>query len=656
MWAWGRVIFILNVDTLRGIINTILLFVALFALMTGLPLASRAQQKDTTLKEISVEARRNPSNDVRVNEFSPGEKIKTIDSATLQQYQMQSMANLLAQQSSVFIKSYSFNGLATLNFRGSSAAQSAVLWNGVPLQNAALGMADVSTIPVTLMSKVNVVYGGSAALWGSGNVGGALLLENEVPVFDTGRRSLSISGGAGSFSQYMGALKGSTANKKYYFSVNAFGQAAENDFSYTAATGTRQKMQNGALQSGSLLLHAAVNDSPLVINAYLWLQQYVRRVPPALFENFSGKKQTDGSLRFLVDWQRKIAKSTLYGKLAFIRDKIQYDDDAIMVNTENSVRQVYMELGWRKKFGRFGQLLLFTPCQFSWMGIGAKDGDTIQQERLGIAGGYEIKAFKERMSLALNARGELIDGKDILLPGGSLSFRLTDWLSLKANVQRTYRTPTLNELYYYPGGNKNLKAEQGLTEDVGYVVKVRVSRFSVYHELSAFNRDVEDWIYWVGGAIWTPHNIAEVNSRGMETENRVGYTLGNLVLHIGVNTSYVLATTMSSYIYNDGSVGRQIPYTPRYNGQLNVGFEYRGLSVNYNHTYTGYRFTTTDESSYLLPYNTGNLQLMYNRLLRKHELQFIASCNNIWNRKYQVVAERPMPGINWQLGIKAAIF
>jgi iron complex outermembrane receptor protein len=118
---------------------------------------------------------------------------------------------------------------------------------------------------------------------------------------------------------------------------------------------------------------------------------------------------------------------------------------------------------------------------------------------------------------------------------------------------------------------------------------------------------------------------------------------------------YVLATTVTSYIYNDGSIGKQIPYTPRYNGQLNVGFTYSALSVNYNHTYTGYRFITTDESAYLPPYQTGNVQLMYQTAISAHALQVYGQCNNIWNNQYQVVAGRPMPGTNWQAGFKIMI-
>ena len=87
------------------------------------------------------------------------------------------------------------------------------------------------------------------------------------------------------------------------------------------------------------------------------------------------------------------------------------------------------------------------------------------------------------------------------------------------------------------------------------------------------------------------------------------YKLGNSAIHLGLNTAYVIATTQESYAPNDGSIGKQIPYAPRYNGQMNIGVTYKRLYVNYNHTYTGYRFYTIDESAWVEPYNTANVQL-----------------------------------------------
>lgn len=607
------------------------------------------QLRPDTLTEVKVRGRHRLSADDRLQVFAPGQKIKTIDSATLLRYQQNNMAALLAQQTSVFVKSYGFNALATLSFRGASAAQSQVYWNGVPIQNAALGIADVSTLPVSFMSRVNVVYGGSAALWGSGNVGGALLLETEEPVFDTQRKAIAVTGGAGSFGQYAGGLRGSSASQRWYVSANLQAQTAANNFEYTTQAGAAAQMPNGRLQSAAALLHAAykISDSQR-ISISVWYQQYVRQIPPALFEQWSGKEQTDGSLRTLVDWRKKSGANVWYVKASAIRDEVRYTDAAVAMQSANTVGQYYAEAGWKRLLGKYGQALLFAPVQLSQL-----PGPTQrQQQKAALAGAYQASLLHERLNMALNLRAEAINDQRVALPGLSAAYTLTQWLQVRGNVQRSYRAPTLNELYYQPGGNEGLLPEQGWSRDAGYTLKGAKGRLSVYHDLSVFDRSIRDWIVWLGGAVWTPHNIAEVHSRGVETENTLSYTLGRVRLHMSVNTAYCLSTTAQSYLPHDGSVGKQIPYAPRYNGMANAGATYKNTTLNYNHTYTGYRFTTSDESAYLPPYNTGNILAMHTLTRGGYTCQLMAQCNNIWNAQYQVAAGRPMPGFNWLVGMR----
>lgn len=612
-------------------------------------------RSDSVLHEAQIKSKRKISSDARLNDFSPGQKIKTIDSLTMQQYKLQSLSSLLTQQVPVFVKSYGFNGLATLNFRGSSAAQSAVYWNGVPIQNAALGIADVSTLPVLFMNKVNIVYGGSSALWGSGNVGGALVLESGAPVFDSGKKSLSVSAGAGSFHQYLGGLKGSISTRRWYIAANLFGQSALNDFTYTDNVGTEKRISNSRLQSGAGQLTAAykiADNHTVSISA--WYQQYDRHIPETLTDLYSVKKQNDASLRLLASWNKVAEKSTWYARASLIRDEIDYSDSSVRIHSQYAVHQYFHEIGWKRSIRSKGQLMVFAPFQLSWIDL--LSGERKTQSKVALAAVYDHKLFNNRLDLAVNARQELIDEISVFLPGASASFEVTDWLSLRANAQRSYRAPTLNELYYFPGGNRHLKPEQGWSEDAGYTVKTRLASWRLYHDVSIFNRNIHDWVIWLGNAVWTPYNIAEVHSRGVETDNSLSYCRSTWQAHISVSTSYVLATTVISYMLNDGSIGMQIPYTPRYNARLNVGFAYRNFYINYNHTYTGYRFYTTDETGFLLPYQTGNVQLMYTAKVGRHSTQLSAQCNNIWNERYQVVANRPMPGINWQLGISILLF
>jgi hypothetical protein len=71
------------------------------------------QMPDTTLNEVHVRDTRTPSADIRLSGFSAGQQAQQIDSATLAKYSQQSLATLLTQQLPVFVRSYSFNGLAT---------------------------------------------------------------------------------------------------------------------------------------------------------------------------------------------------------------------------------------------------------------------------------------------------------------------------------------------------------------------------------------------------------------------------------------------------------------------------------------------------------------------------------------------------------------
>ncbi len=653
--GWGRGIFILISMWCRLKWYGLLSLVA--AWLVSMPPAY-AQMKDT-LQDVHIRDMRRQGRvkDERLGDFAPGQKISAIDSNTLKQYEHSQLSTLLSQQVPAFVRSYGFNNLATLSFRGSSAAQSLVLWNGVPLVYAALGMTDVSLLPVSLANKIDIVYGGSAALLGSGNVGGAVLLQNDEPVFkDKPSPRLSALFSAGSYARYDGDIKASFSSRKFYLSANVFAQSATNNFAYTDDKGLQQKMDNARLHGAGGLLQGAykiAHGNTLSLTG--WYQHYYREIPPALFETVSYKQQHDASLRLLLHWKREHEHSTFYARSAFIRDDIRYADSAVRLSSNNITYQLYEEAGWKERINSHHSFLLFVPVTIAW--IAQIQTDSIaRQTRAAIAGAYTFSSLQGRLQLAANLRAEIINEQSILLPGADASFALTNWLKLRANVQRTYRAPTLGELYSIPGGNSSLKPEQGWTEDAGYSLRLPLSAHTrLNHDLSYFNRDIRDWIIWFGGAVWTPHNIAVVHSRGLESENTLLFGLGKWQVHLGLNTSYVLAETQESYILNDGSIGKQIPYTPRYNGQLNIGFAFRGFYFNYNHTYTGYRFITSDESAWLMPYNTGNIQASYSTRLGI-PFRFFAQCNNIWSQHYEVVAARPMPLINFNLGLKADIF
>lgn len=240
-----------------------------------------AQPIKDSLKTVEVTApNTDKSNDTRVQVYAPGTKVYTFDKRTLDIYRFQNMANLISQQMPVFVKSYGVNSLATLSFRGASAAQSQVYWNGVPIQNAASGIADVSLLPVSMMNRVNVVYGSSSALWGSGNVGGALLVDNDLADFtDSLSSRIGLSAVAGSFGMYKLSLNGGITTKRLSVDARLLGQTADNDFTYADTKGQQQKMTNAALRNGVGLFQMGYKLSDdQTIGLKVWYQDHYREI------------------------------------------------------------------------------------------------------------------------------------------------------------------------------------------------------------------------------------------------------------------------------------------------------------------------------------------------------------------------------------------
>jgi len=224
-------------------VASLVAFMICCLLSAGVTSAFGQSMKDT-LREVHIRSARLKKlhEDIR-QDFSAGQQHREIDSAVRSFYQNRSLAQFISEQSSVFVKSYGVNGMATLSFRGASAAQSAVLWNGVPLSNPSLGMADISLLHTGLFDDISLQYGSSSALYGSGNVGGALLLENKPPGFSR-QEHAALTLGAGSFGKKNIALKTVLQNERWRFKWNTFYEAAKNNFPYRDAANHLMRMEN----------------------------------------------------------------------------------------------------------------------------------------------------------------------------------------------------------------------------------------------------------------------------------------------------------------------------------------------------------------------------------------------------------------------------
>ncbi|NQY66743.1 MAG: hypothetical protein HRT72_03345, partial [Flavobacteriales bacterium] len=75
-----------------------------------------------------------------------GFKSSEIDSISLVEKKFESLAEVLAAGSPIFIKNYGKGTLALTSFRGTSSRHTKVLWNNFDLNSIGLGVMDLSLI------------------------------------------------------------------------------------------------------------------------------------------------------------------------------------------------------------------------------------------------------------------------------------------------------------------------------------------------------------------------------------------------------------------------------------------------------------------------------------------------------------------------------
>lgn len=88
-----------------------------------------------------------------------------------------------------------------------------------------------------------------------------------------------------------------------------------------------------------------------------------------------------------------------------------------------------------------------------------------------------------------------------------------------------------------------------------------------------------------------------------------------------------------------------------YSGMAKLSVAYKNLQITYRHNYIGYRYTSTDNTQYLTPYDLGSAYISYKLKFKSTSADIFFQANNIWNEQYQVLSNRAMPSVNINGGI-----
>jgi iron complex outermembrane receptor protein len=199
-----------------------------------------------------------------------------------------------------------------------------------------------------------------------------------------------------------------------------------------------------------------------------------------------------------------------------------------------------------------------------------------------------------------------------------------------------YRVPTLNEMYWNPGGNSELKTEQAL--GLKYTFKFdKILNFRFTTDQSI----VSNLIQWTPGAsgYWTPENQKRVylGTSSAILSRRFGSW------EIGGNATHNLSKILRSEQPNDPSIGKMLIYRPVLQSIATVEYRWDKSSVQFRYNHVGKRYTLRDNDLSGILSSEDWLNFSYNTIISSH-IRLSARIENVFNASRQQMIYYPLPG------------
>ena len=564
----------------------------------------------------------------------------------------ESIDKILEGETINYLKHYGPGTLSSISTRGGNAQQTSLIYNDFVLNNPLNGMVDFSTIPSVFFNSVSVLYGISSSNLANGALAGAVVLEDN----QDGRSFIEAGSVQGSYQQNSNFLKINYYKRKLQTSINIFRKSALNNYSYLDLNDDKKTQENASLNHLALMSSTKISLGKSEFKIIYFGQIIEREIPSGFLESPSSAFQNDINHRIFSSLKHRFLNSYVQFKSAYYDEKNTYTDSVRSIFGNNPCKTFINQIDFSKSINNFNILKINLTNS-----LASSNGNNYlgkaEINRTSITGSYKLNNPKYRLKHLITS-SVLFDDKNLspLTFSYSLKREFYNNFNLYFNAGKVYRFPTINDLFWSPGGNLDLLPEKGYTSDIGVIWNKNIHKLSLSFEPSLYSRWIDNWILWQpNGSFWSPMNVKKVWNRGIETSSKFHFKNKKIIYEFTLKTAYNMSTNINVYNANNNSLDKQLIYTPHYKLVFKSQINYKDFTLTYLHNYTGYRFTSRDNESFLPSFNLGRLFLSFRLKLKNNSAKIFYKINNLYNTNYQVVLNRPMPLINHEIGINFKI-
>lgn len=588
-----------------------------------------AQQPDSAhvLRGVTISEKILPQNKIR----------NIIDSVLSISYSSSTLSDWLIRNSAVHIRQYASGTLATIHSLGFGASQHQVVWNGLLLNNSMNGVQDLNLLPMWFLQSneedTDLNYM---------NTGSNYRIRPDI----TDKNNVSVFSQLTSSQNSVAGIKLNTKNTKRAWNVCGLITNQKNKIPFfNINEGKKAVLTHAAasLQGVQAYYKHALNKR-LSIEPALWYVSAKRQIPPSMLQLISRSVEMDEQFRTTLRLQWSHQMHQLEWMNAYSYDVIRYHDSTITLYAHNQSQMRQSQLQWQYSPTRWFRQSAGIRYQLTQARTDRYQG-LVHQERWFLQWAPQVILFKKHILLStVNTLERVTSTSPQWSSRGLVQIRYTKhWFSAH-EMGRTYRIPTLNDLYWIPGGNTGLLPETS----VKYESSIRYStsnKFSAEIESKGFYYKSTNLIVWrPSGMIWTPMNLRASVSYGLINQLQLSYRHKKYAVLQECTYTFNITRVTATYDDTDNSLNKPVPYAPRHRLYSTTIAVFNTHRFIWQQEWVSRRYSSFDAANSLRAYYVTDIEYRKRISRHRHVLDIGFKVNNALNTSYQTIIWQPMPG------------
>lgn len=592
-----------------------------------------------------------------------------VDRASIERSGARDVADVLQNLPGVVITRSGGPGQPSrVSIRGSSANQVLVLLDGVPLNSALSGAADLSLLPVENVERITVLTGAQSARYGPRAMAGVIEVVTRRP-----RTEQSVVLRTGALGEWGAAAavahQSRMAGRQGSWSLAMDHRATRGDFRFALPPvrgGGWARRENADVANTQIVAGAALDARA---------QQFTLR-------------STYGHTR--RGMAGSIVQPSLTGRQVFDRGSVggtaQHTLAAwTFTHTVDAARESGVFVDTTPPFGAAFDhtttattLVATSSVTRTWHGVTTAGG--VEWRRLGVRAnalatgaptGQTLRGgwLTARRELALRGsawrwfhEGAVRADHSTLLNGVAWSPRVatqlarsawsTGTLAIGASYGAGFAPPTLADQFFQEGvqvrANPTLRPERTRHDTEVRLTARELPRFgALWHvEAAGYRADVDGMILWLPDFrfIWSPNNY-DATRRGWELRGGVRIPRWRVDAQGGLDEARVM--------YAGGILSGQVAYRPRRTAHLQVGSSLGAARAELVLRHVGVRRVVAGSALNALPaYRMADVRLSTERQRGRWTLQPMLAVENLFSRQAAMLVDYPFPTRLWSLSLR----